>query len=173
MAGSPRCPSARPRSTTSSAARPSAPPDERHLGADLGLYSVTFNNDVDLDRRTLEAYKAFRLEAEAKGFRHFLEVFDPNAARASAGRPGAVHQRPHCAHPGRRDQPRPAAVPKIVYHGPAAMEALARYDRSLVVGILGGSAGTTFDAFQMLWEAKKYGAGWPSTAARSTTPSTN
>ena len=47
---------------------------------------------------------------------------------------------------------------KIVYHGPAAMEALARYDRSLVVGILGGSAGTTFDAFHMLWEAKKYGA---------------
>ena len=47
---------------------------------------------------------------------------------------------------------------KIAYHGPAAMEALARYDRSLVVGILGGSAGTTFDAFHMLWEAKKYGA---------------
>jgi hypothetical protein len=47
---------------------------------------------------------------------------------------------------------------KIPYHGPAAMESLARYDRSVVVGILGGSAGTTFDAFQMLWEAKKYGA---------------
>ena len=47
---------------------------------------------------------------------------------------------------------------KIPYHGPAPMEALAGYDRSLVVGILGGSAGTTFDAFQMLWEAKKYGA---------------
>jgi hypothetical protein len=47
---------------------------------------------------------------------------------------------------------------KIPYHGPAAMEALARYDRSLVVGILGGSAGTTFDAFHMLWEAKKHGA---------------
>jgi len=27
-----------------------------------------------------------------------------------------------------------------------------------VVGILGGSAGTSFDAFHMLWEAKKYGA---------------
>ena len=25
-------------------------------------------------------------------------------------------------------------------------------------GILGGSSGTTFDAFNMLWEAKKYGA---------------
>jgi hypothetical protein len=47
---------------------------------------------------------------------------------------------------------------KIAYHGPAAMEALARYDSTLVVGILGGSAGTTFDAFHMLWEAKKYGA---------------
>lgn len=38
------------------------------------------------------------------------------------------------------------------------MEALAGYDRRLIVGILGGSSGTTFDAFQMLWEAKKYGA---------------
>ena len=47
---------------------------------------------------------------------------------------------------------------KIAYHGPAAMEALVAYDRSLVVGILGGSAGTTMDAFHMLWEAKKYGA---------------
>src|SRR4029078_2767352 len=35
---------------------------------------------------------------------------------------------------------------------------LASYDSSIVVGILGGSAGTTFDAFQMLWEGKKYGA---------------
>ncbi len=38
------------------------------------------------------------------------------------------------------------------------MEALATYDPQLVVGVLGGSAGTTFDAFHMLWEAKKYGA---------------
>ena len=54
-------------------------PEERRLGADLGLYSVTFNNDVELDLRTLEAYKSFRIEAEKKGFRHFLEVFSPNA----------------------------------------------------------------------------------------------
>ena len=47
---------------------------------------------------------------------------------------------------------------KIPYFGPAAMEALATYDPLLVVGMLGGSAGTTFDAFHMLWEAKKYGA---------------
>ena len=47
---------------------------------------------------------------------------------------------------------------KVVYHGPAAMQQLAGYDSRLIVGILGGAAGTTFDAFQQLWEAKKYGA---------------
>ena len=47
---------------------------------------------------------------------------------------------------------------KIPYFGPAAMESLVSYDSSLVVGILGGSAGTTRDAFQMLSDAKKYGA---------------
>ncbi len=47
---------------------------------------------------------------------------------------------------------------KVVYHGPAAMEQLAGYDARLIVGILGGSSGTTLDAFQQLWEAKKYGA---------------
>jgi len=39
-------------------------PDERHLGANLGLYSITFNNDSALDRQALEEYKSFRLEAE-------------------------------------------------------------------------------------------------------------
>src|SRR5262249_9732369 len=47
---------------------------------------------------------------------------------------------------------------KMVYHGPKAMEELVHYDPHLVVGILGGSAGTTYDAFKLLAEAKKYGA---------------
>jgi hypothetical protein len=38
------------------------------------------------------------------------------------------------------------------------MEELVHYDPHLVVGILGGSAGTTYDAFKLLAEAKKYGA---------------
>src|SRR5262245_14789112 len=57
---------------------------ERRLGADLGLYSITFQNDVTLDRQALEEYKGFRLEAERKSFRHFLEVFDPNLPDAVA-----------------------------------------------------------------------------------------
>jgi hypothetical protein len=134
-------------------------PHERRLGADLGLYSVTFNNDVALDLPALEAYKAFRLEAEAKGFRHFLELFDPNNCGDHPPKdlPGFINDHIARTLAGVTSRGRPVFL-KIPYHGPAAMEALARYDRSLVVGILGGSAGTTFDAFHMLWEAKKYGA---------------
>ena len=59
----------------------------------LGLYSITFNNDTVLDRQALEEYKQFRLEAERKGFRHFLEVFDPNIPNAvdPATLPGFVN----------------------------------------------------------------------------------
>jgi len=133
--------------------------EQRRVGADLGLYSVTFNNDVDLDHATLEAYKEFRVEAEAKGFRHFLEVFDPNASgdHYPHDLPSFINDHIVRALAGVTGRGRPLFL-KIAYHGPAAMEALARYDRSLIVGILGGSAGTTYDAFHMLWEAKKYGA---------------
>lgn len=134
-------------------------PEERRLGADLGLYSVTFNNDTEADLRTLEAYKAFRLEAERKGFRHFLEVFTPNAPGDHAPEDVARFVNDHIVRTlaGVTEAGRPIFL-KIPYHGPAAMEALVRYDSSVVVGILGGSAGTSFDAFHMLWEAKKYGA---------------
>ncbi len=134
-------------------------PGERTLGADLGLYSVTFNNDVTLDHKTLEAYGVFRLEAEQKGFRHFLEVFDPNAVGDHPPADVSQFANDHIARTlaGVTSSGRPLFL-KIPYHGPAAMESLAKYDKSLVVGILGGSSGTTFDAYNMLWEAKKYGA---------------
>jgi hypothetical protein len=47
---------------------------------------------------------------------------------------------------------------KMAYHGPKALEELFRYDPHLVIGILGGSAGTTRDAFQLLADAQKHGA---------------
>ncbi|MFG0249432.1 MAG: hypothetical protein ACF8OB_11145 [Phycisphaeraceae bacterium JB051] len=133
-------------------------PAERTRGADLGLYSVTFNNDLELDLQTLDAYKQFRIEAETKGFRHFLEVFDPNAPRQPiADIPRFLNDMIARLLAGVAGKGRPIFL-KIPYHGPAAMEALVGYDRNLVVGILGGSSGTTFDAFNQLFEAKKYGA---------------
>jgi hypothetical protein len=134
-------------------------PEERHLGANLGLYSITFNNDTVLDRAALEEYKQFRLECERKGFRHFLEVFDPNRPEAveASQVPGFINDAIVRTLGGVTSKGRPLFL-KMVYHGPQSMEELVRYDPHLVVGILGGSAGTTYDAFKLLSEAKKYGA---------------
>jgi hypothetical protein len=134
-------------------------PGERHFGANLGLYSITFNNDNVLDREALEQYKQFRLEAERKGFRHFLEVFDPNRPEAVGASkvPEFINDCIVRTLGGVTGKGRPLFL-KMVYHGPKAMEELVHYDPHLVVGILGGSAGTTYDAFKLLGEAKKYGA---------------
>ena len=133
--------------------------EERRRGADLGLYSITFNNDAELDRAALEEYKQFRIEAERKQFRHFLEVFDPN--KPDAVEPDKLPEYINDAIVrtlgGITSAGRPLFL-KMVYHGPKAMEELVHYDPHLVVGILGGSAGTTYDAFKLLAEAKKYGA---------------
>ena len=134
-------------------------PEERALGANLGLYSITFNNDTALDREALEEYKQFRFEAERKGFRHFLEVFDPNRPEAveASKIPEFINDAIVRTLGGVTSKGRPLFL-KMVYHGPRAMEELVHYDPHLIVGILGGSAGTTYDAFKLLSEAKKYGA---------------
>jgi hypothetical protein len=134
-------------------------PTERVRGANLGLYSVTFNNRLEDDLQTLEEYGRFRQEAEAKGFRHFLEVFDPNAPCDLNPEqvPAFINDMIARTLAGVAQAGRPVFL-KIVYHGPRAMEEIVAYDPHLVVGILGGAAGTTYDAFKMLAEAQKYGA---------------
>jgi len=133
--------------------------DERQRGANLGLYSLTFNNDSTLDREALAQYRDFRLEAERKGFQHFLEVFDPNRPEAveASKIPAFINDAIVRTLGGVTSTGRPLFL-KMVYHGPKAMEELVHYDPHLIVGILGGSAGTTYDAFKLLAEAKKYGA---------------
>jgi len=133
--------------------------EERRQGPNLGLYSITFMNDTALDRQAIEEYKQFRIEAERKGFRHFLEVFDPNRPEAveASKIPEFINDAIVRTLGGVTSAGRPTFL-KMVYHGPKAMEELVSYDPHLIVGILGGSAGTTYDAFKLLSEAKKYGA---------------
>jgi hypothetical protein len=128
-------------------------------GANLGLYSITYVNQLEHDRAALQAYKEFREEAERKGFRHFLEVFDPNV---ESGVPPEklgefINDNIIRTLAGVPEAGRPLFL-KIVYHGPKAMEELAQYDPNLIVGVLGGSAGTTYDAFRLIHDAQKYGA---------------
>jgi hypothetical protein len=47
---------------------------------------------------------------------------------------------------------------KIPYNGPHALEELAAYDPTLVVGILGGSAGTTRDTLELVAASRRFGA---------------
>ena len=133
--------------------------DAAFPGANLGLYSVTFVNELQQDRHTLEAFKAFREEAEQKRFRYFLEVFDPNVSSGIAPEKLGEFINDNILRTlaGVAEAGRPLFL-KIVYHGPRAMEELCQYDPNLVVGILGGGAGTTYDAFKLLHDAQKYGA---------------
>ena len=133
--------------------------DDRLNGANLGLYSITFANDRDRDWEALSAYAAFREEAERKHFRHFLEVFHPNVPGAvPAGQVvDFVSDAIVRTLAGVTSAGRPLFL-KIPYPGPRALEELVAYDPHLVVGVLGGSAGTTRDAFQLIHDARKHGA---------------
>jgi hypothetical protein len=135
-------------------------------GANLGLFSLTLNDDAVLDRAMLTAYREFRLEAERAGFRHFLEVFFPNALDRVPGKAAGEKPRDIARFLADHVVRCLAGVPragrpiflKIPYLGPEVTEQLAAYDRSVVVGILGGGAGTTHDAFGLVEEAKRHGA---------------
>jgi len=124
----------------------------------LGLYSMTFNNDLDADHYSLEAFTEFREDALAHGMKYFLEVFNPNASNLSAeDMPRYVNDAIIRCLAGLTDQERPLFL-KIAYNGPRALDELASYDPSLVVGVLGGGAGTTRDCFELIHQAEKYGA---------------
>ena len=134
--------------------------DQARKIVDLGLYSVTFSNELPIEAENAEAYSAFRAEAAEHGMRHFLEVFNPafdigvkddelgffindNIVRTLAGVLASDH--PHFL--------------KLQYNGPRAMEELAGYDPGrLIVGILGGAKGTTRDTFELISQAERHGA---------------
>ncbi len=128
--------------------------------ADLGLYSVTFSNNIDADRHTLEEYRIFRAEASAAKMRHFLEVFNP---AMDIGLKGAslgeyINDCIVSCVAGMTSDEFPLFL-KMQYNGAAAMAELAAYDPSrLIVGILGGARGTTRDTFELAGQAERNGA---------------
>jgi len=126
---------------------------------DLGLYSITFTNDVEADIASLEAFREFRADAAAHGVSYFLEVFNPNVERGldAETMPQFVNDAIVRSLAGLTEAERPRFL-KIAYNGPKALEELASYDPGLVVGVLGGGAGTTRDCFELIHQAQKYGA---------------
>jgi hypothetical protein len=127
--------------------------------SDLGLYSVTFNNDLSADYAHLEAYNEFRAEASKLKFRHFLEVFNPNAPKnlSPEQMPFFVNDNILRCIAGMTKADRPLFL-KMPFNGRRAMEELASYDAELVVGILGGGGGTTRDCLELIHQGEKSGA---------------
>ena len=127
--------------------------------ADLCLYSITFNNDTEADLASLEAFSTFRRDIRTAGKQYFLEVFNPNLPTGfSSAETGAyVNDCIVRTLAGLTRAERPQFL-KVAYNGPAAMEELASFDSSLVVGILGGGSGTLRDTFELVQQAEKYGA---------------
>lgn len=134
--------------------------DRARAVADLGLYAITFYNDLEQDRATLDAYARFRDEATAAGMRHFLEVFNPLFPVATGDVDFATFNNDcivRClAAVSRLDRP---VFLKAAYNGPRATEEIASYDpEGLIFGVLGGGAGTTRDCLELILQAEKYGA---------------
>jgi hypothetical protein len=145
------------------ASRPFRTPVLKDIAAarlsDLGLYSMTFVNDIDADLRSLEAFSAFREDAAANGINYFLEVFNPNVeSGVPAGSLGQfVNDNLARSLSGILKDKRPQFL-KYPFNGPKALEELVSYDPQLVVGVLGGGAGTNRDTFELIHQAEKYGA---------------
>lgn len=134
--------------------------DRARALCDLGLYAVTFYNDVERDVSTLEAYSQFRDEASAAGMRHFLEVFNPAFSIDTGDEDVGIYINDaivRClAGVARADRP---LFLKMQYNGARAMAELAAFDpENLIVGILGGSAGTARDTFELISQAERFGA---------------
>ncbi len=126
----------------------------------FGLYSITFYNDIDADLKTLEAYKVFRRQARAAGVQHFLEVFNPayDIQLNNAELGDYVNDMILKTLAGVTSADAPLFL-KMQFNGHRAMSDLAAYDPDhLIVGILGGAAGTTRDTFELAKQAESAGA---------------
>ncbi len=126
----------------------------------LGLYSMTFSNNLQADKTSLEAYRTFRLACRETGMTHFLEVFNP--AFDIGIKPSElghyINDMIIKAVAGVTSEDAPQFL-KIQFNGAAPMEELSRYDPArLVAGILGGAAGTTRDTFELATQAEQAGA---------------
>lgn len=154
--------SARGSSYKLSASRPFATADVETVksNCNLGLYSMTFSNQLDADVASLQAYRDFRREMRPHGFTHFLEVFNP---AFDIGVPEAelgfyINDMIVKAVSGINEIDAPRFL-KIQFNGFNAMAELSGYDpQHLIVGILGGSKGTTRDTFELIHQAEQAGA---------------
>ncbi len=126
----------------------------------LGLYSVTFSNDLKSDLNSLQHYRQFRIDAQAAGVQHFLEVFNPafDIGLKDADLGDYINDMILKTLAGVTRTQAPLFL-KMQFNGQRVMSDLCSYDpQNLIVGILGGAAGTTRDTFELALQAEQAGA---------------
>ncbi len=127
---------------------------------DLGLYSITFSNDIEKDLDSLNEFHSFLNDISGKNVRYFLEVFNPqiDIGIDQENLPGYVNDCIVRCLAGLTQEDRPLFL-KIPFNGPKAMEEICQYDPGhLIVGVLGGGIGTVRDTFELVRQSEKYGA---------------
>jgi hypothetical protein len=127
---------------------------------DLGLYSITFSNDIEKDMDSLEGLRQFLSELSVTGMRYFLEVFNPqiDIGISEDKLPEYINDCIVRCLAGLTRQDSPLFL-KIPYNGPKAMEELCSYHPGeLIVGVLGGGKGPIRDTFELVRQSEKYGA---------------
>jgi len=115
---------------------------------------------VDADLNSLNQYRDFRHQSREAGMSHFLEIFNPafdiNLKNAALG--DYINDMILKTLAGVTSQDAPLFL-KMQYNGHRCMSDLANYDpENLVIGILGGAAGTTRDTFELAKQAENAGA---------------
>ncbi len=126
----------------------------------LGLYSITFSNDLQSDLAFLNSFHRFLDDINGTGVQYFLEVFNPqiDIGIGSEDIPDFVNDCITRTLAGLTTEDFPQFL-KIPFNGPKAMEELCSYDpQRLIVGVLGGSAGTTRDTLELVRQSAKFGA---------------
>ena len=127
---------------------------------DLGLYSITFSNDLKSDLASLNEFHRFLNDISGKNLRYFLEVFNPqiDIGIDQENLPGYVNDCIVRSLAGLTKEDSPLFL-KIPFNGPKAMEEICQYNPGhLIVGVLGGGIGTTRDTFELIRQSEKYGA---------------
>lgn len=128
-------------------------------GGPLPVFGVGYCRDRAIDARELDQYENFRRRAGAARTRHLLELYP--SCGCDGGPPKRVDDvlADRLLHSILEVSPtaRPAMI-HAPYYGPRLMEQIVACLPGIPVGIVGGAAGTTFDAFSLLVEAARHGA---------------
>ncbi len=126
----------------------------------LGLYSITLNNDVEADERMLNAYLKFAKDVgEMRGFEHVLEVFLPNVripGMDTEKRGQYTADSIHRTMSYLRIRQRPLFI-KTAYTTKEIWQELTSFDPTLIIGALGGPKQNAKSTLSLAHDVTEYG----------------